>query len=110
MLSEVGAGVLLGLGADYMLETKGRWVTVGALTGVAVAMYSIFRMAMKLSPRKANVSDRGEVSGEVSAVGPDGSGTRRGGETHRSGETHRGGEAHRPASAPTSRATDEAAP
>ena len=48
MLSEVAAGVLLGLGADYMLGTKNRWVVVGSIMGVVVAMWTVIRVAMKL--------------------------------------------------------------
>lgn len=48
MLSEVAAGVLLGLGTDYMLGTKNRWVVVGSIMGVFVAMWTVIRVAMKL--------------------------------------------------------------
>jgi F0F1-type ATP synthase assembly protein I len=52
MFSEVAAGVLLGLGFDYMLGTKGRWVAVGAISGVVVAMFTLVRLAIKLQPKK----------------------------------------------------------
>lgn len=48
MMSEVAAGVLLGLGVDYLLDTKNRWVVVGSITGVVVAMWTLVRMAMRL--------------------------------------------------------------
>jgi F0F1-type ATP synthase assembly protein I len=48
MLSEVAAGVLLGLGADYMLGTKNRWIVVGSIVGVVVAMWTVVRVAMRL--------------------------------------------------------------
>ena len=53
MLSEVAAGVLLGLAADYMLGTKNRWVVVGSIMGVVVAMWTVVRVAMRLqAPRR----------------------------------------------------------
>ncbi|MEY2716861.1 MAG: putative F0F1-ATPase subunit Ca2+/Mg2+ transporter [Planctomycetota bacterium] len=53
MLSEVAAGVLLGLAADYLLGTKNRWVVVGSITGVVVAMWTVIRVAMRLqAPRR----------------------------------------------------------
>jgi len=48
MVSEVVAGVLIGIGVDYMLDTKGRWVVVGSIGGVIVAMWTIVRVAMRL--------------------------------------------------------------
>ena len=48
MLSEVAAGVLLGLAADYMLGTKNRWVVVGSIAGVIVSMWTVIRVAMRL--------------------------------------------------------------
>lgn len=48
MMSEVAAGVLLGLGADYLLDTKNRWVVVGSIAGVVVAMWTLIRVAMRL--------------------------------------------------------------
>jgi F0F1-type ATP synthase assembly protein I len=48
MVSEVAAGVLLGLGADYMLGTKNRWVVVGSIAGIVVAMWTVVRIAMRL--------------------------------------------------------------
>jgi F0F1-type ATP synthase assembly protein I len=64
MLSEVAAGVLLGLGADYMLGTKNRWVVVGSILGVAVSMWTVIRIAMKLqvNRREAPGPDRAERS------------------------------------------------
>jgi len=52
MLSEVAAGVLLGLAADAMLGTKNRWVVVGSITGVAVAMWTVVRVAMRLQTNR----------------------------------------------------------
>lgn len=48
MMSEVAAGVLLGLGADYLLDTRNRWVVVGSIMGVVVAMWTLIRVAMRL--------------------------------------------------------------
>lgn len=54
MLSEVAAGVLLGIAADYLLGTKNRWVVVGSITGVIVAMWTVVRVAMRLqTPRRS---------------------------------------------------------
>jgi F0F1-type ATP synthase assembly protein I len=50
MLSEVAAGVLLGYGLDYLLGTRNRWIVVGSLAGIAVAMVSVFRLALKTQP------------------------------------------------------------
>jgi F0F1-type ATP synthase assembly protein I len=53
MLSEVVAGILLGYGLDYMLGTQKRWVVVGAIAGVAVAMVTVFRIALRpQTPRR----------------------------------------------------------
>jgi len=48
MLSEVAAGVLLGYGLDYLLGTKNRWVVVGSIAGIVVAMWTVVRIAMRL--------------------------------------------------------------
>jgi len=63
MLSEVAAGVLLGIAGDYFLGTKGRWVVVGSILGIGVAMWSVVRVAMRLQssqgvPRKREVEDQ----------------------------------------------------
>ena len=53
MLSEVAAGVVLGIAADYLLGTKNRWVVVGSIAGVIVAMWTVVRVAMRLqAPRR----------------------------------------------------------
>lgn len=53
MLSEVAAGVLLGIAADYMLGTKNRWVVVGSIAGVIVAMWTVVRLAIRMqTPRR----------------------------------------------------------
>jgi len=53
MLSEVVAGVLLGYGIDYMLGTRNRWIVVGAIAGVVVAMVTVFRIALRpQTPRR----------------------------------------------------------
>ncbi len=54
MMSEVAAGVLLGVGADYLLDTKGRWVVVGSILGILVAMWTVIRVGMRMqgAPRK----------------------------------------------------------
>ncbi|MCE2881280.1 MAG: AtpZ/AtpI family protein [Planctomycetaceae bacterium] len=59
MLSEVVAGVLLGLGLDHILGTKGRWVVVGSIAGVAVAMVTVFRLALRpQTPRRTAPGSR----------------------------------------------------
>ena len=50
MMSEVAAGVLLGYGLDYLLGTKNRWIVVGSIAGIAVAMVTVFRLALKKPP------------------------------------------------------------
>ena len=53
MLSEVVAGVLLGYGLDYLLGTRNRWIVVGSVAGVAVAMITVVRVAMRpQTPRR----------------------------------------------------------
>jgi F0F1-type ATP synthase assembly protein I len=59
MMSEVAAGVLLGLGADYLLDTKNRWVVVGSITGVVVAMWTLVRVAMRLQRADPMLRKRG---------------------------------------------------
>lgn len=54
--SEVAAGVLLGLGADHLLGTERRWLIVGSLVGVAVAMWTLIRTAMRLTRGSARPS------------------------------------------------------
>jgi F0F1-type ATP synthase assembly protein I len=57
MFSEVAAGVLLGFGLDYMLGTHNRWIVVGSLAGVAVAMVSVIRVAVRpQTPRRRSPS------------------------------------------------------
>ena len=53
MLSEVAAGILLGLGADYMMGTYNRWIVVGAIGGVVVSMWTVIRTTMRMSKRDA---------------------------------------------------------
>ena len=61
MLSEVVAGVLLGYGLDYFLGTPKRWVVVGAVAGVAVAMVTVFRLALRpQTPRRPPPGSRSE--------------------------------------------------
>ena len=50
MMSEGAAGVLLGYGLDYRLGTKNRWIVVGSIAGIAVAMVTVFRLALKKPP------------------------------------------------------------
>jgi F0F1-type ATP synthase assembly protein I len=53
MLSEVVAGVILGFGIDYMLGTRNRWIVVGSIAGVVVAMVTVFRIALRpQTPRR----------------------------------------------------------
>jgi F0F1-type ATP synthase assembly protein I len=61
--SEVAAGVLLGIGVDYLLGTRNRWVVVGALVGVAVAMWTMIRTAMRLAARDAARRRKAEGGG-----------------------------------------------
>ena len=58
MFSEVAAGVLLGVGIDYMLGTKGRWVAVGAICGVVVAMFTLVRQYRPLDASRTSTSSR----------------------------------------------------
>lgn len=58
MGSEVAAGVLLGLGADHLAGTKNRWVVVGALAGVAVAMWTMIRTALRLKPKSGSAKPK----------------------------------------------------
>jgi hypothetical protein len=51
MFSEVVAGVLLGYGIDYWLGTKNRWIVVGAIAGIVVAMATVMRTAMRLGAK-----------------------------------------------------------
>jgi hypothetical protein len=77
MLSEVVAGVLLGYGLDYMLGTTNRWIVVGSIAGVAVAMVSVFRVALRpQTPRRRNPADRSALPGATpeSQAYPSGSG------------------------------------
>lgn len=82
MLSEVAAGVLLGYGLDYLFGTKNRWIVVGSIAGIAVAMLSVFRLALKTQPprrqapggspgvqnvRRVNGSPSSELHDEVEA-------------------------------------------
>lgn len=74
MLSEVVAGVLIGYGLDYLLGTKNTWIVVGSLAGVAVAMFSVIRVAMRpQTPRreppgaKSDVGARGASGAEPKA-------------------------------------------
>jgi F0F1-type ATP synthase assembly protein I len=61
MMSEVVAGVLLGYGLDYLLGTKNRWIVVGSIAGIAVAMVTVFRIALKQQPpRPARPGTRGK--------------------------------------------------
>ncbi len=52
ILSEVLAGVALGWGADALLGTERRWIVVGSITGVVVAMVTLARTAMRLTARQ----------------------------------------------------------
>lgn len=53
MLSEVAAGILLGLAADHLLGTTNRWIVVGSIVGVVVAMWTVIRTAIRLGRRNA---------------------------------------------------------
>jgi MFS-type transporter involved in bile tolerance (Atg22 family) len=47
------AGVILGYGIDYMLGTRNRWIVVGSIAGVVVAMVTVFRIALRpQTPRR----------------------------------------------------------
>lgn len=69
MLSEVVAGVLLGLGLDHVLGTRNRWVVVGSIVGVAVAMATVIRLAFRpQSPRRlppGRVDGAGKPAGKA---------------------------------------------
>lgn len=66
--SEVAAGVLLGIGVDYLLGTRNRWVVVGAILGVVVAMWTMIRTAMRLAARDA--AHRRKAGGASSGAAP----------------------------------------
>jgi F0F1-type ATP synthase assembly protein I len=66
MLSEVAAGVLIGYGLDYMLGTKNRWIVVGSIAGVVVAMWTVVRVAIRLqTPRRQPPQRGGRGTGGV---------------------------------------------
>lgn len=67
MMSEVIAGVLLGYGIDYILGTRNRWIVVGSIAGVVVAMATVLRMAMR-PPAGKTAATR---TGKSPAVDPD---------------------------------------
>ena len=67
MLSEVAAGILLGLGADYMMGTYNRWIVVGAIGGVVVSMWTVIRTTMRMSKRDA--AERARRAAERGAGG-----------------------------------------
>ena len=69
MLSEVVAGVLLGYGLDYMLGTSKRWVVVGSIAGVAVAMVTVFRIALKPQTPRRQAPGSKRAAGERSNEG-----------------------------------------
>lgn len=70
MLSEVVAGVLLGYGLDYLLGTRNRWIVVGSIAGVAVAMVSVVRIAMRpQTPRRSPPGGRGATRPAVGGGG-----------------------------------------
>jgi F0F1-type ATP synthase assembly protein I len=75
MMSEVVAGVLLGLGLDYVLGTRNRWVVVGSIAGVAVAMVTVVRVAMRpQTPRRQPPgTSRPSDQGPTQPSGQDGS-------------------------------------
>ncbi|MSR42352.1 MAG: AtpZ/AtpI family protein [Phycisphaerales bacterium] len=52
IMSEVIAGAALGWGADALFGTNRRWIVVGAIVGVIVAMLTIARTAIKLTKRQ----------------------------------------------------------
>lgn len=79
MLSEVAAGVLLGYGLDYLLGTKNRWIVVGSIAGIVVAMMSVFRLALKTQPPRrqppgtrsaGGASQDGSAGGDSRETGP----------------------------------------
>lgn len=73
MLSEVAAGVLLGLAADYLLGTHNRWIVVGSIAGVAVAMWTVIRTTIRLGKRdSAERARRSAGSGKPTAGNQDG--------------------------------------
>jgi F0F1-type ATP synthase assembly protein I len=62
IFSEVIAGVVLGLGTDYLLGTKGRWVVVGAIVGVCVAMWTMIRIALNMKGVSASRANAGKAT------------------------------------------------
>ncbi len=70
MLSEVVAGILLGLGADYMLGTHNRWIVVGSIGGVVVAMWTVIRTTIRMSKRDAIDRAQRAIAREASGHPP----------------------------------------
>ena len=71
MMSEVIAGVLLGYGIDYILGTRNRWIVVGSIAGVVVAMATVLRMAMRPPAGKSTGKSPGAKSPGAKSLGPD---------------------------------------
>ena len=70
MFSEVVAGVLLGYGIDYWLGTRNRWIVVGAIAGIVVAMATVMRTAMRLGAKPS--LPRGTRTGAAEHAGSSG--------------------------------------
>jgi F0F1-type ATP synthase assembly protein I len=74
MLSEVAAGVLIGLAADYLLGTHNRWIVVGSIAGVAVAMWTVIRTTIRLGKRDSAERARRSAAGGRRSEGDQGGG------------------------------------
>lgn len=65
----------LGWGLDWWLKTSPRWLLVGALLGVVVAMYRFIKEGLKMARSGGSGSGSGPGSGSGSGSG--GSGPKR---------------------------------
>lgn len=68
MLSEVVAGVLLGLALHHFFGLSKLWIVFGGVFGVVVAMWTVIRAAIRMEKRE-----------QASKAKSGGSGTRAGG-------------------------------
>lgn len=68
MLSEVVAGVLIGYGLDYLLGTKNVWIVVGSLAGIAVAMFSVIRVALRPQAPRGDARETKPTAGSSPAA------------------------------------------
>jgi len=53
--AEVAAGVLIGLGIDYLAGTGRLWTIIGGVAGIAVGMLSLIRGTLVLNRRLVEI-------------------------------------------------------